>query len=683
MSQDRDRNQRAGGEDDLASNAEHRGSFHAFEEGEQAGEQTRFGIIPPHVAKHKNITQVSKTPYYSSSVPKSSSAQTSSSAHSAQKPSAADYEEQGTRFGLIPPGQLTERTTVQRGQTGSFEFDGTQALTPDVQEHRLEHHVPSSKGFFALFRANLPLFSILFVVALAALLIPLYFVPYLSENVGREVIADQQYEKEIAQQPESTKRAGGTTVRLFGQSGSGNKFLFLIDGSNRMNEGPAPSPMNLLKRELLQSLKMLTETDQFEVAFFNNGMMTASHTTGNITFLQGNLQNREIVEQFVKDYIPDGQANPEQALSKALKAQPHVLFFVCETLDVSSVSAAQWSDLAQRLDGINCVIIELGFGREPLRGTTLKSWATQTKSNYFWKNTSEVEIGSRRTQSVQQTPEETPDTSIAETVKEFLGVDFTPEHRQKMMTVSNVEYTPFGKGLPVATEETTENRRTPKQIPLSEEMIDQIAGDARLVYLSGFPSVSGLTVDVQLLKQGIATRLDDWVKGADAELPAGEFLIGLCYKNGVGIDANDFKAFQCLLKSALGGCVPSMTQLGNYYMFGAPSIKMEPEKARFWIERAARLGEPVAQTLMGSRYSQNPAEKVNWYERAAHLGYTEAIFLYARCLETGDGIEQNVDEARQWYEQAASLDHFGAKQAVRRLEQPKSEQPKSGQTESE
>lgn len=668
MSQDRDRNLREEGRDDLAIKAEHPSSFDALDVGEQAGEPTRFGIIPPHVAKHKNITQVSRTPYSSSY---SSSSPTLSST---QKPSAADYEEQGTRFGLIPPGQLTERTTVQRGQTGSFEFEGTQALTPEGQEHRLEHHVSSSNGFFALFRASIPLISVILFVALAALLIPLYVVPYLGENVGREVVADQQYEKGIAQQPESTQRAGGTTVRFFGQQGVGNKFLFLIDGSSRMNEGPTPSPMDLLKRELLQSLKMLPETDQFEVVFFNNGMLTASHTTGDITFVQATRQNRESVDQFVKDYIPDGRANPEQALSKAIKAQPHVLFFVCETLDVSSVSAAQWSDLAQRLDGIDCVIIELGFGREPLRGTTLKSWATQTKSNYFWKNTSEVEIGSRRTQSVQQTPEESPDTSIAETVKKFINVDFTPEHRQKMMTGSNLEYTPFGKGLPVSTEEVTESRQAPKPIALSEEIMDQIEGDARLVYLSGFPSVSGLTVDVQLLKQGVESRLDDWVRGADAELPAGEFLIGLCYKNGVGVNmTDDSKAFQCLLKSALGGCVPSMTQLGNYYMFGASSIKMEPEKARFWIERAARLGEPVAQTLMGSRYSQNPAEKVNWYERAAHLGYTEAIFLYARCLETGDGIEQNVDEALQWYEQAASLDHFGAKQSVRRLKQPKQE----------
>lgn len=58
---------------------------------------------------------------------------------------------------------------------------------------------------------------------------------------------------------------------------------------------------------------------------------------------------------------------------------------------------------------------------------------------------------------------------------------------------------------------------------------------------------------------------------------------------------------------------------------------------------------------------------VQYWKDAANSGHQVAQFRLAKCLEDGIGISQDIREARMWYAKSAVKGHYGAKWALRRL----------------
>ena len=76
---------------------------------------------------------------------------------------------------------------------------------------------------------------------------------------------------------------------------------------------------------------------------------------------------------------------------------------------------------------------------------------------------------------------------------------------------------------------------------------------------------------------------------------------------------------------------------------------------------------------LGNRYSisegveQNYTKAVEYYERAANLGNSDALYNLGVCYYKGYGVEQNYTKAIKYYERAANLGNFDARLALHNL----------------
>jgi len=69
----------------------------------------------------------------------------------------------------------------------------------------------------------------------------------------------------------------------------------------------------------------------------------------------------------------------------------------------------------------------------------------------------------------------------------------------------------------------------------------------------------------------------------------------------------------------------------------------------------------------GEGVPQNYAEARRWYEQAAGLGESWAMFSIGIMYEFGQGVSQDKSEARNWYQKAAALGHAEANQKLQTL----------------
>lgn len=161
-------------------------------------------------------------------------------------------------------------------------------------------------------------------------------------------------------------------------------------------------------------------------------------------------------------------------------------------------------------------------------------------------------------------------------------------------------------------------------------------------------------------------RAVDWFRRAtDLGDVAGRFLLAECFLAGKGV-AKDEAAGVALLEQAMaGGDSRAANQLGICYQRGV-GVGRDAAEARRLFERAADLGQPDALGNLGVLHmngegvARDPAKAVQCFERGAKKGSGFCMFLYARCLEGGIGIEANSLAATTWYRKAAVAGHPGA-----------------------
>lgn len=97
--------------------------------------------------------------------------------------------------------------------------------------------------------------------------------------------------------------------------------------------------------------------------------------------------------------------------------------------------------------------------------------------------------------------------------------------------------------------------------------------------------------------------------------------------------------------------------------------------------RAAKAGDPRAQTHMGWYYSEGIGTEARadrafeWYSRAAAQGYPDAQFCLAKCHEEGLGTPRDTDEAMRLYRLAADAEQEDALEALIRLRRQEPAKP--------
>ena len=192
-----------------------------------------------------------------------------------------------------------------------------------------------------------------------------------------------------------------------------------------------------------------------------------------------------------------------------------------------------------------------------------------------------------------------------------------------------------------------------------------------------------------------------------------QFMLGYCYKAGIGVEANGAEAEKWFHKAAEQGDqsvaklleVPKqlkaiedndentireitefwlkdaarkateendqMSQLG---LAVSQENKGNMSEAIKWYRKAAENGDHLAQYRLGHFYDkgeggvqQDKAEAVKWFRMGAEQNQIVCQYVLGLHYENGEGVDKDMDEAVKWYREAAKNGQRNAIDALKRL----------------
>lgn len=121
-----------------------------------------------------------------------------------------------------------------------------------------------------------------------------------------------------------------------------------------------------------------------------------------------------------------------------------------------------------------------------------------------------------------------------------------------------------------------------------------------------------------------------YAKAALKGLHSANAFIGCLYKNGgYGLEKDGRLAFEYFRKSAVKGDAYGMLRLGMCYKYGE-TVKADNNKAFEWFQKSARKGNDFAQYFTGMAYlkgegiNKNPQAAYNWLQKAEEANNTYA-----------------------------------------------------------
>src|SRR3954465_247782 len=115
-------------------------------------------------------------------------------------------------------------------------------------------------------------------------------------------------------------------VTVFGIEAKGSKFVYVFDRSGSM-EG---APLAAAKKQLLESLQPLGETQQFDILFFNHRVAMFEGASGAKRATFATDTNKKLAGEFVQRITADGGTARALARKRALALQPDVIFFLSD-----------------------------------------------------------------------------------------------------------------------------------------------------------------------------------------------------------------------------------------------------------------------------------------------------------------------------------------------------------------
>ncbi|MCH5340321.1 MAG: tetratricopeptide/SEL1-like repeat protein [Acetatifactor sp.] len=104
----------------------------------------------------------------------------------------------------------------------------------------------------------------------------------------------------------------------------------------------------------------------------------------------------------------------------------------------------------------------------------------------------------------------------------------------------------------------------------------------------------------------------------------------------------------------------ALSNIASMYRNGE-GVEQDSAKAIEWYEKAADLGYTSAMSNIGYMYyrgegvDQNYAQAMEWYGKAANLGNSNAMDWVGYMYQYGLSVEQDYTKAMEWYEKAADL----------------------------
>ncbi|MDR2869584.1 MAG: sel1 repeat family protein [Deferribacteraceae bacterium] len=118
----------------------------------------------------------------------------------------------------------------------------------------------------------------------------------------------------------------------------------------------------------------------------------------------------------------------------------------------------------------------------------------------------------------------------------------------------------------------------------------------------------------------------------------------------------------------------SPMQLGMMFLKGG-IFKVNKAEAAYWYLKDVMRAAPADPAPGFAPYAiglyfysgKDQAGAVEWWFKAAELGYADAQYNLGYAYHRGEGVERNYDEAAKWYTLAATQGHKTAQQMLERL----------------
>jgi len=139
-----------------------------------------------------------------------------------------------------------------------------------------------------------------------------------------------------------------------------------------------------------------------------------------------------------------------------------------------------------------------------------------------------------------------------------------------------------------------------------------------------------------------------------------QYLIGVMYEYGYGVDPNVKEAARWYRDAASKGLPEAQNSLGFLYSLGL-GVERDAEMAAMWLHRAAGQGNHAAQTNLGILYTtgrgvEKDYEKaVELFSAAARSGNPQAQQLLSQAYDEGwYGLDCDPIQSDYWGRKAAS-----------------------------
>ena len=144
-------------------------------------------------------------------------------------------------------------------------------------------------------------------------------------------------------------------------------------------------PLRAAKKQLLASLESLGKTQQFQIIFYNDDTRIFNPTRGQPEMMFADDRNKRRATQFVRGMTADRGTDHLNALNKALRWGPDVIFLLTDAEGGLSrgelLKVAEWNRSGAIINAI-----EFGVGSGPGSDKSLQRLAQEHRGTYVYKN---------------------------------------------------------------------------------------------------------------------------------------------------------------------------------------------------------------------------------------------------------------------------------------------------------